>query len=353
MSTALLLGFPPRLMSFARTLQHGLPIMTAAVRFRLLAGVAAAVVIAAAAFAYFYGMNAPEAQTAAAPAPGAAAPAVPGAPAPAVPATGEPGGGIVASIDGDPITEQDLDIAYDEFADQLSRFSIDQRRDVTVDLLIHIRLLAQAAAAQGIDKEPAMVERLRLARERALYNEYLNRLFDKAVTQEAAQKLYDEQTAKAGEQFEYHVRHILVPTEAEAKDVIAQLNMGADFAKLAADKSIDTGSAANGGDLGFLAKGDTVAPFEMAAFNLNIGEYTKTPVESQFGFHVIKLDEKRAAPPKSFQDSIPDLQDQLAQNAFQKTLDDLSAKSKIVKAPPIGQQPAPPAAAPAAPAPAK
>jgi peptidyl-prolyl cis-trans isomerase C len=335
--------------------------MIAAIRFRLLAGAGAAMVVAVAAFAYFSAIRAPEAQTAPAQPPAAAAPAIPGA-ASAAPgsAINEPGGGIVATVDGDPITEQDLDIAYDEFQDQLSRFSIDQKRGVATDLLIHIRLLAKAAAAEGVDKEPAMVERLQLARDRALYNEYLNRMFEKEVTEAAARKLYDEQTAKAGTQYEYHVRHILVPTEAEAKDVIDQLNKGADFAKLAADKSIDTGSAANGGDLGFIGKGDTLPAFETAAFALTVGEYSKAPIESQFGFHVIKLDEKREGKPKSFEESIPDLQDALAQTAFQKKLDDLTGTYKVVKAPPVGQQPAPAAsappdtaAAPAAPAPAK
>jgi len=336
--------------------------MTAFTRFRLLAGAGAAIAVAAAATAYFAGMHAPAAQVAPTQPPAATAPVTPGGAPAAGPGAGatEPGGGIVASIDGDPITEQDLDIAYDEFQDQLSRFSLDQRRNVTIDLLIHIRLLAKAAVAAGVDKEPAIVEKLRLARERALYNEYLNRLFDKEVTEAAAHKLFDEQQATAAKTLQYHVRHILVPTEAEAKDVIAQLNAGGDFAKIAADKSIDTGSAANGGDLGFISKGDTVQPFETAAFALEPGKYTKTPVESQFGFHVIKLEETRDAPPRTFEDAAGDLQDELAQNAFQKAIDDLSAKSKIVRATPPGQVTTSPApsdttapAAPAAPAPAK
>jgi peptidyl-prolyl cis-trans isomerase C len=323
--------------------------MSVALRFRLLTGAGAAVVAGIAAVAFFAGVGSTVAQNAPAAPPATGAPATPGAPAgaAAAPAVNEPGGGIVATIDGDPITEQDLDIAYDEFQDQLSRFSIDQKRDVTIDLLIHIRLLAKAATAQGIDKEPAIVEKLRLAKERALYNEYLNRLFDKQVTEDAAHKLYDANVAKAGTTFEYHVRHILVPTQKEAQDVIDQLNKGGDFAQLAKDKSIDTGSATDGGDLGFIAKGDTVEPFETAAFGLNVGDYTKAPVESQFGFHVIKLDEKRPAAPKSFEDSVADLQDQLAQNAFQAEIDRLTAEAKIVKAPAPGQQPVP--AAPAAP----
>src|SRR4051812_48723778 len=166
--------------------------MTALTRFRLLAGAGAAVVVAASATAYFGGMHAPAAQTAPTQPPAATAPATPGGASAAGPGAGttEPGGGIVASIDGDPITEQDLDIAYGEFQDQLTRFSVDQRRAVTIDLLIHIRLLAKAAVADGVDKEPAMVEKLRLARERALYNESLNRLFDKEVTEVAAHKLF-------------------------------------------------------------------------------------------------------------------------------------------------------------------
>ena len=166
--------------------------MTASNRFRLFAGAGSALAIAVLAAGLFLGMRASEAQT----------PATPGAPAPLTVAPGapaaEPGGGIVATIDGEPITERDLDIAYDEFTQQLSSFGLDRRRDVAIDLLIHIRLLAKEAAKLGIDKEPEMADRLRLVHDRALYGELLNRLFATSVTEDAAHKLFDEQQAKAG-----------------------------------------------------------------------------------------------------------------------------------------------------------
>ncbi len=304
--------------------------MSAPTRIRLLAGAGAAVVAAIIGFSAITGVPSSQAQTAAAP----TAPALP-----AAPAAKEPGGGIVVSIDGDPITELDLEIAYQEFQSQLARFGIAERREVTIELLTHMRLIAKEAAKSGMNSEAAMAAKLRMVQDRALYSEYLDRLFAKEVTEDAARKMFAAQQAKAGKGYEYHVRHILVPTQKEALDVIAKLDRGGDFAQIAKDVSIDPGSAPDGGDLGFIGSGETVKEFETAAFALDIGKYSKTPVESQFGFHVIKLDEKRDAAPKTFEDSISDLQDELAQQAFQKVLDDLTAKSKIVKAPPPGQQP--------------
>jgi peptidyl-prolyl cis-trans isomerase C len=296
--------------------------MSATNRFRRFAGVSATAVVAGLATALIVAQ--PMAQTA------------------------EPGGGIVVTVDGVPITEADLSIANDEFADQLSRVPIDQRRDTLIDLLVHIRLAAKAAQANGIAAEPDIAARMNLVRDRVLYSEFLNRIFDKEVTEEAARKLFADEQANAKAAYEYHVRHILVPTEKEAKEVLDALAKGDDFAKLAADKSVDPGSASQGGDIGFIAAGDTVEPFEKAAFALEVGQYTKAPVESQFGFHIIRLDEKREAPAKTFEEEAPRLQQDLVRNAFDKAIGDLVAAAKIIKAPPPGPT-TDPAPAPAAP----
>jgi peptidyl-prolyl cis-trans isomerase C len=311
--------------------------MNAPNRIRLLAGVGAALAVAVAGLTAFGGGSSPQAQAAAPAAPDAAAAAAPGSAGAA--AAARAGAGVVATVDGDPITELDLELAYQEFDEQLARFSFDQRREVTIDLLTHIRLLAKDAEQKGIPMEQAMAAKLRLVRERALYGEYLDRLFAMEVTESKARALFAEQQAKAGPAFEYKVSHILVPTIKEAQDIIIKLDNGGDFAQLAKDVSIDPGSAPEGGDLGFIASGETVKEFETAAFALEIGKYTKSPVESQFGFHVIRLDEKREAAPKTFEDSISDLQDTLAQNAFQKVLDELKTKYKVEKAAPPGLVP--------------
>jgi peptidyl-prolyl cis-trans isomerase C len=310
--------------------------MTAANRIGLLAGVGAAAIVAVVGFWTITVVPTTQAQSAAAP----AAPAAPAGPAAGVPAApANPGAAqaaiVAATIDGEPITELDLEIAYQEFDAQLARFGPDQRREVTIDLLTHIRLLAKEAQRAGMPAEPAMASKLRIVHDRALYSEFLDRLFAREVTEEKARQLFASKQASAGKQFEYKVRHILVPTVAEAQSVITKLENGGDFAALAKEVSIDPGSSGDGGDLGFIASGDTVKEFETAAFALDVGTYTKTPVESQFGFHVIRVDERRDAAPRTFEDSIPDLQDELAQKAFQTVLDGLKAKSTIVK-PPAG-----------------
>ncbi len=266
----------------------------------------------------------------------------------------EPGGGIVAVVDGDVITENDLSVAYDEFSDQLARVSVVDRRKTTIDLLIHIRLAAKAAEKDGIASDPDVVSRMNLVRDRVLYTEYLNRIFDKAVTEDAARKLFADEQANQGTQYELHVRHILVTQKDAAEEIIKELNNGGDFAKIAEDQSVDTGSASKGGDIGFIQKGDTVQPFEDAAFALKVGEYTKEPVESQFGYHVIQLEEKREAPPKTFEQEAQRIQQDLVRNAFNKAIADLTDAATIDIKPAPGVQPdaqsATPGDQPAAPA---
>ena len=129
---------------------------------------------------------------------------------------------------------------------------------------------------------------------------------------------------------EYNARHILVASEAEAKDVIAQLNKGGDFSKIAKEKSIDPGSKEKGGDLGWFALGGMVKPFSEAVSKLQKGKLSTDPVQTQFGWHVIKLDDIRElkAPPY---DKVKDnLQKQLGQRQLEKMLTDLRAKATIV-----------------------
>jgi peptidyl-prolyl cis-trans isomerase C len=188
-----------------------------------------------------------------------------------------------------------------------------------------------------------------LVTNRTLYGEFLRRKFAENVTEAAARKQFDEELAKFVPGDEIHARHILVPTEEEAKAIIAELDKGGNFVEIAKAKSQDPGSGKNGGDLGFFAKGQMVKPFEDAAFALEPGKYTTTPVKSDFGWHIILVEEKQKQPPPTFESQAQRIQQQMMQATFNKEMEALRATAKIEVTPPPGA----PAAAPTAPAPAE
>ena len=146
-------------------------------------------------------------------------------------------------------------------------------------------------------------------------------------TEEELKAEYDARIAEAPKE-EFHARHILVDDEAKAKELIAKLDGGASFEQLAKDNSKDS-SAAEGGDLGWFNPNQMVKPFSDAVQQLEVGRYTAVPVQSEFGWHVIKLDDVRALKVPSFDEVKPQLQQRLQQQALKKAVDDLRAKAKI------------------------
>ena len=159
---------------------------------------------------------------------------------------------------------------------------------------------------------------------------------------------------------EVHARHILVSTEDEAKALIAELKKGAAFDKLAKEKSTDKASGAEGGDLGWFKKSDMVKEFADAAFGLKKGELSETPIKTQFGYHIIQIDDRRTAPPPALEELSDQIREELAREAVAAQLDKLRAGAKIEKfnmdgskaeaAPAAPAKPAAPAATPAKPA---
>jgi peptidyl-prolyl cis-trans isomerase C len=258
------------------------------------------------------------------------------------------GDAVVATVNGDPITANDLTAALRVFRDQLQQMPGDPRTNL-IDIIVNMRLAAKAAAADGLDKDPVNAAQMALVRDQTLYIAYMRSKVADALTDEAAHKRFDEELAKFVPGEEVHVSHILVDTEDEAKAIIAKLDAGGDFAAIAKEKSKDPGSGASGGDLGFIKHGQTVKPFEDAAFALNVGEYTETPVQSQFGWHVIKLEEKRPEPPPTFEQEQKRIQSDLFKESFDKAINDLRAAATIDIVP-VADAASPADAQPAAPA---
>lgn len=206
-------------------------------------------------------------------------------------------------------------------------------REVILSKLITSELVYQEAQRLGLDKQPDYVAKEELTRRELLVNTYLQDFLKKNPVSEADTKAaYEKYKAEMGDK-EYSARHILVSTEAEAKDVIAQLGKGGDFAKIAKDKSKDPGSKEKGGDLGWFSPGGMVKPFSDAVTKLQKGSYTTTPIQTQFGWHVIKLDDVRDMQPPAYDKVKEGLQKQLQQRQLEKLLTDLRAKAKIVEGP--------------------
>lgn len=261
-----------------------------------------------------------------------------------------PANPVVATINGEPITEADLSLAVQDFRDTLSQLPPEQRLNALVNGIIDLRLMARAAEAASLDKGEDAVRRLGYVRDRALRAEYLRSAVFNTVTDETIKARYDAEAAAFVPVDEIRASHILVQTEDEAKAIIADLDKGGDFAAIAKEKSIDLGSGANGGDLDYFTRGKMVKVFEDAAFALEVGQYTKTPVQSDFGWHIIKVVDKRMSTPPTFDQRRSALRDEFAKELFLAAVEKLRSTAKIEIVQPEPQPaPAPGGAAPAQP----
>jgi peptidyl-prolyl cis-trans isomerase C len=228
----------------------------------------------------------------------------------------------VATVDGQAITEDDLKVALEELAASLPRQMDDkQRRDYAIDYLIDLKIVARQAAREKLDETADFKRRLDQTRERLLMESILTREGEKGATDEALRKFYDETVKGLKPEQEVRARHILVETEAEAKAALERVRKGEDFAKVAAELSKDPGSGKEGGDLGWFEKGRMVPEFAEAAFKLEKGQVSE-PVKSQFGYHVIRLEDRRDRKPPDF-DSV---KDQLKRYMTQKAQQDFVLK---------------------------
>jgi len=235
---------------------------------------------------------------------------------------------VVATINGKPITDADLAVADSEIGSDMGSMPADQKRMSLVEFLIDNQLFAEAAEESKLDQGPAFESRLAYLKRRALRELYFDKIIKGSVSDADARKLYDEQVQKLKPEEEAQASHILVATEAEAKDLKEKLKNGGDFAALAKEHSKDPGSKDTGGDLGFFTRGQMVPQFEEAVFSMNKGDVSD-PVQTQFGWHIIKVVDKRTKAPPAFEvvkDRI--LQSMLLQKAS-TTAVDLRSKAKI------------------------
>ncbi|MFZ6757640.1 peptidylprolyl isomerase [Undibacterium sp. Ji50W] len=249
---------------------------------------------------------------------------------------------VAATVNGTPISKKQLDQIMQQQAGQGMPDTPETRKMVIDNLSMQI-LVAQLAVTKGLDKSPEVADQLEMTKQSILANAYVkDYIKTAAVSDDALKAEYEKFKATAGGN-EYKARHILVAKEDEAKDIIAKIKKDVKlFDGLAKSKSKDPGSKDKGGDLGWFNPRGMVPEFGAAVAKLEKGKFTEEPVKSQFGYHVIILDDSRPLTPPTLEDVKAGLTQQLQQQNLKAMLDDLKAKAKIeIK----GNAPAPASAA--------
>ena len=258
---------------------------------------------------------------------------------------------VAATVNGTPISKKQLDQIMQQQAGQGMPDNPETRKMVIDNLAMQI-IVAQEAEKKGLDKVADVKEQLEMARLSIMANSFVRDYMKTAtVTDEALKAEYDKFKATQGGN-EYKARHILVGTEAEAKDIIAKISKDPKaFEALAKSKSKDPGSKDKGGDLGWFNPHNMVPEFGNAVAKLEKGKFTTEPVKSQFGYHVIMLEDSRPLAVPSLDEVKAGMTQQLQQQNLKKMLDDMKAKAKIdIVAAPAAASAAATSAAPAAPA---
>jgi peptidyl-prolyl cis-trans isomerase C len=238
---------------------------------------------------------------------------------------------VVAKVNGQDVHLSDLKDAAQALPENLRGMPPQTLYPMLLEQLIDGRALVAEARKTGIDKDPAVQRQVAAAQDRALQTAVLSKEVAPSITDEAVRARYDHDMAgKPGEE-EVHARHILVENEAEAKKIIADLKGGADFAALAKQYSKDPSGAQQGGDLGFFKQGEMVPEFATAAFALQPGQTSPTPVRSQFGWHVIQVVERRRTEPPKFEDAKDELRQKMIQEGVQKVVAKARAAASVEK----------------------
>ncbi len=199
---------------------------------------------------------------------------------------------VLAKVNGAEIRQSDVTLAEEELAPSLAQMDPATKKDNVLSFLIDLRIVAKAAEDKKLENTEDFKKRLAFTRSRLLMDNLLATEGKAATTDDAMKKVYEEASKQITGEQEVHARHILVESEDDAKAVKAELDKGADFAELAKKKSKDPG-ASDGGDLGFFTKEQMVPEFSAVAFALEPGKISD-PVKSQFGWHIIKVEEKRS-----------------------------------------------------------
>jgi peptidyl-prolyl cis-trans isomerase C len=269
------------------------------------------------------------------------------APQLSAPATKDP---VVATVNGQPIHLSELEIAQQALPPQYRNMPLASVFPALLDRIADSKLVVADARKNKIESDPTFKRRMAFVEDQVIQDYWLQREIAKRITPDKLRQRYEEKLKSMPPEEEVHARHILVATEAEAKELLAELKKGTPIEKLAKDKSTDKASGAEGGDLGWFKRTDMVKEFSDAAFALKKGELSETPVKTQYGYHIIKVEDRRQAPPPTFEEMADQIREDLARETVTAFIDRLRAGAKIEKFNIDGSKPDPAAAKPATPA---
>jgi peptidyl-prolyl cis-trans isomerase C len=247
---------------------------------------------------------------------------------------------LVAKVNGTEIHQSDLAVAEAE-AGQIPPMSPEAKRDYLVQFMADMILVSKAAEAKKLGDTPDFKRKLSFARDKLLMEVLLQSVGKEAMTDAAMHKVYDDAIKQMGEEQEVHARHILIraaagdekaskAAEDKIKAVIARLKMGEDFAKVAKEVTEDPSGKANGGDLGYFTKEQMVPEFADVAFKLEKGQISD-PVKTQFGWHVLKIEDKRNKPVPKFEDVKGQIEQYVTRRAQAELVTKLRAEANIEK----------------------
>lgn len=235
---------------------------------------------------------------------------------------------VVAIVNGEKIKLSAVRELYASLPARYRRIPLERLYQPLLERIIAIRVMSKAAREANLQDDPALKKRLAQLEQQLLYSTYVAKLVDEKVTDAALKAAYDDFVKKYKGPEQVKASHILVKTKKEAQEIIAELEKGVSFDKLARARSKGP-SAARGGDLGYFEKGQMVKPFAEAAYSMKKGQFTKTPVQTQFGWHVILVTDKRTKPAPPFDQVKAQLRAQLAEKIEAEALDAERKKAKI------------------------
>ena len=244
---------------------------------------------------------------------------------------------VVARVDGKEIRRSDLALAEADIGSNLPPSAPEQRREALLTYLIDVTILANAAEAKKLAQAPGFDRRLAFSRQKVLMEALLDEETKTAASEAAMKKLYEESLARSKPEEEVRARHILVESEDKAKEIVGKLKAGGDFGALAKAESKDTG-ASDGGDLGYFTKEQMVPEFAEAAFKLEKGGLSD-PVKTQFGWHVIKVEDKRTKSAPPFDAVKEQLESFLARRAQAELVGKLREGAKVERIPQVSDAP--------------
>ncbi|MFV3073916.1 peptidylprolyl isomerase [Niveispirillum fermenti] len=235
---------------------------------------------------------------------------------------------VVARVNAKEFKRSDVLALLQQLDPQVQQMPLQLIYPQLVEQLVQGQLLTEAGYKAKLQDSADVKRRMKMAEEQFVQQAWLKAEIDKKLTPERLRAAFDKWTKENPPQDEVRARHILVKTKAEAEALIKQLRGGADFAKLAAEKGTD-GTKDSGGDLGYFVHDRMVKPFADAAFAMKAGDISQTPVQTDFGFHVIKVEDKRKQTPPTYEQAAPQLRGMVAQEIAEELVEGLQKTAKV------------------------